>query len=319
MSLASRLANQRVVIAGDVMLDRFLFGRVERISPEAPVPVLRYEREELRLGGAANVAANVRALGGHPVLVGVVGGDEPGETLERELAAAGIATSIVRDRARPTTCKVRLATVRNQQVARVDYEDDRDIDKATFDAVLTAALASIAAAEGGTLVISDYRKGVITPLMFEALVDAARAAGLPVIADPKTPDPSRYRGATVITPNHHEAEAMSQSRIRTDDEARAAARLIAERTGAASVLITRGEHGMWLLDGSRGGRTETALPASAREVSDVTGAGDTVVAALALGLAAGLTMLESADLANRAAGIVVGKFGAATATVAELM
>lgn len=317
MSLAARLAGRRVIIVGDVMLDRFLFGRVDRISPEAPVPVLRFEREERRLGGAANVAANVRALGGHPVLIGVAGRDEWGAALRQELAAAGIESTIVDDAGRPTTCKVRLATSRNQQVARVDYESDTDIDEPCRDAMLSAARAALAG-DGGALIISDYLKGVVTAPLFDALTAAASEAGAAVVADPKTPDASRYRGATVITPNHHEAEAMAHRRIRTDGEAREAARAIRDRSGAASVLITRGEHGMWLLDGGSGTIVETALPASAREVSDVTGAGDTVVAALALGIAAGLTLLESATLANRAAGVVVGKFGAATATVAEV-
>lgn len=318
MNLAAQLKDRRVVIVGDIMLDRFLFGRVDRISPEAPVPVLRFEREERRLGGAANVAANVRSLGGQPVLVGVTGVDEWGAALRQDLRAAGIEASIIEDAGRPTTCKVRLATSRNQQVARVDYESDRDIDQPLAAAVLVAALAALSDTPAGALVISDYLKGVITAQMMASLVAGATKAGVPVIADPKTPDAARYRGATVITPNHHEAEAMALCRIRTDDEAREAARTIRERSGARSVLITRGEHGMWLLDGSGDKITEAALPASAREVSDVTGAGDTVVAALALGIAAGLTLLESADLANRAAGVVVGKFGAATATLDEL-
>ena len=277
MSLSARLKDRRVVIAGDVMLDRFLFGRVDRISPEAPVPVLRFEREERRLGGAANVAANVRALGGHPVLAGVVGADEWGALLRADLDAAGIESALVTDASRPTTCKVRLATSRNQQVARVDYESDDEIGPAERDALLHACTSAFTG--GGALVISDYLKGTITAPLYEALVAAARGASIPVIADPKTPDPARYRGATVVTPNHHEAEAMSRMRIRTDDDARAAA---------------------------------------AREVSDVTGAGDTVVAALALGLAGGLSLLDAADLANRAAAVVVGKFGAATATFAEI-
>lgn len=318
MSLATQLKDRRVVIVGDLMLDRFLFGRVDRISPEAPVPVLRFEREERRLGGAANVAANVRALGGQAVLIGVSGVDEWGAALRQDLRAAGIEASIIEDPSRPTTCKVRLATTRNQQVARVDYESDRDIDQPLAAAVLVAALAALSEAPGGALVISDYLKGVITAPMIASLVAGATKAGIAVIADPKTPDAARYRGATVITPNHHEAEAMALLRIRTDDEAREAARAIRDRSGAQSVLITRGEHGMWLLDGSGKQIVEAALPASAREVSDVTGAGDTVVAALALSIAAGLTLLESADLANRAAGVVVGKFGAATATLEEI-
>jgi len=315
-SLASRLSGRRVVIVGDVMLDRFLFGRVDRISPEAPVPVLKFEREERRLGGAANVAANVRALGGQPVLVGVVGQDEWGAALAQELEASGITHSLIVDATRPTTCKVRLATSRNQQVARVDYELDDDIGAADADALLAAADAALDGA--GALVVSDYLKGAVTAPLFLALAARARARSVPVVADPKTPDAARYRGATVITPNHHEAEAMTARRIRSDGDARDAARMIRDVSGAESVLITRGEHGMWLLDGTSGRIAERALTAAAREVADVTGAGDTVAAALALGLAGGLTLFEAADLANRAAGVVVGRFGAATVTAAEL-
>lgn len=317
MNLAALLKDRRVVIVGDIMLDRFLFGRVDRISPEAPVPVLRYEREERRLGGAANVAANVRALGGQPVLIGVAGVDEWGAALRQDLRAAGIEASIIEDAGRPTTCKVRLATSRNQQVARVDYESDREIDQPIAAAVMVAVLAALSDT-ARALVISDYLKGVVTAPLMASLVAGARKAGIPVIADPKTADAARYRGATVITPNHHEAEAMALRRIRTDDDAREAARIIRDRAGVESVLITRGEHGMWLLDGTDGKISETALTASAREVSDVTGAGDTVVAAIALGIAAGMTLPDAANLANRAAGVVVGKFGAATATLDEL-
>ena len=310
--LAARLSGRRVVIAGDVMVDRFLFGHVDRISPEAPVPVLRFEREERRLGGAANVAANVRALGGHPVLAGVIGGDEWGRLLREDLAAAGIDASLVVDSARPTTCKVRLATSRNQQVARIDYESDAEIDGAAADGVLDACRRALA--EAGALVISDYLKGAVTPRGFANLVAAARERNVPVVADPKTPDASRYRGATVITPNHHEAEAMARMRIRNDDDARRAARAIRDDAGGECVVMTRGEHGMWVL----GPEGERSLPAAAREVADVTGAGDTVVAALALGLASGLSLFEAADLANRAAAVVVGKFGSATASLAEI-
>jgi len=314
MTLADRLQGRRVLIAGDVMLDRFLFGRVDRISPEAPVPVLRFEREERRLGGAANVAANIRALGGHPVVAGIVGADEWGQVLRDELASGGIESTLITDAARPTTCKVRLATSRNQQVARLDYESDVEIDASHADALLRACCGAMAGTSA--VVISDYLKGAVTAAVLSKLVSEARARSIPVVADPKTPDPGRYRGATVITPNHHEAEAMARMRIRTDADAAAAARAIQQAAGVESVIITRGEHGMWLLDGSTA--RERALPATAREVSDVTGAGDTVVATLALGLAGGLSLFDAADLANRAAAIVVGKFGPATASLSEI-
>jgi D-beta-D-heptose 7-phosphate kinase/D-beta-D-heptose 1-phosphate adenosyltransferase len=316
MSLASRLKGRRVVIVGDVMLDRFLIGRVDRISPEAPVPVLRFERETRRLGGAANVAAHVRALGGHPVLVGVIGRDEWGAALTSELDAAGIEHALVVDTSRPTTCKVRLATSRNQQVARIDYENDADVDAVHADALLSSAGNALAGA--GAVIVSDYLKGAVSAPLFLALAEQARKAGVPIVADPKAADAAKYRGASVITPNHHEAETMTKGRIRSDADARDAARMIRGLAGAGSVLITRGDHGMWLLDGTQDALHERALPAAAREVSDVTGAGDTVAAALGLAIAGGLSLLDAADLANRAAGIVVGKFGAATASIDEL-
>ena len=187
--LAARLSGRRVVIAGDVMVDRFLFGRVDRISPEAPVPVLRFQREERRLGGAANVAANVRALGGHPVLAGIVGDDEWGRLLRADLAAAGIDAEMAVDASRPTTCKVRLATSRNQQVARLDYESDAEIAGAQASALIETCRRALAGA--GALVISDYLKGAVTRQVFAGLVAAARERNVPVVADPKTPDASR--------------------------------------------------------------------------------------------------------------------------------
>ncbi len=315
-SLVSRLAGRRVAVIGDVMLDHFLIGQVERISPEAPVPVVRFARDEFRLGGAANVAHNVAALGGRPALAGVVGADPAADELRRALERAGLpAGGLVVDSSRPTTRKVRVVTSRNQQVARVDYERDDDVSGATLDALLK----QVAAAAHGTqaIVLSDYRKGVVSTAVIEAAVRSAKAAGVPLLIDPKVPQAERYRGATLLTPNHHEAEVMTQAPIRTPDDARAAARRIADRTGA-SVLITWGEHGMWVLDRSGGTAIETAIPAAAREVADVTGAGDTVIAVLALALAAGLPLVDAARLATLAAGLVVARFGPATVTSDEL-
>jgi D-beta-D-heptose 7-phosphate kinase/D-beta-D-heptose 1-phosphate adenosyltransferase len=315
-SLVSRFAGRRVAVIGDVMLDHFLVGRVSRISPEAPVPVVRFEREEYRLGGAANVAHNIAALGGVPGLAGVIGADPAADDLRRALGRARIgAADLVADDRRPTTRKVRIVTERNQQVARVDYEGDADVSGATLDALLRHVGA--AAHQAGAVVLSDYRKGVVCPGVIEAAVRSARASGAPLIVDPKVPQAERYRGATILTPNHHEAELMTQMAIRSPDDVRQAARALADRTGA-SILITWGEHGMWVLDRSPGTPAEAAIAASAREVADVTGAGDTVVAVVALAVAAGAGLVDAARLATLAAGLVVARFGPATVTAAEL-
>jgi D-beta-D-heptose 7-phosphate kinase/D-beta-D-heptose 1-phosphate adenosyltransferase len=312
----SDLAGHHIALAGDVMLDHFLFGRVDRISPEAPVPIVRFEREEYRLGGAANVAHNLTALGGHADLVGIVGRDAAATRLCEALRAAGIDPGgLIDDPTRPTTCKQRLVTSRNQQVARIDYEADAEPSPEVAERLRSKLNGAIERARA--LVISDYRKGVVTPALLSAAFDAARRAGIPALVDPKVMQPDWYRGATLMTPNHHEAALMTQSPVRTDDEARQAARALHERTGA-SILITRGDAGMWIFDAASPTAVERSLPAAAREVADVTGAGDTVIAVLALGLAAGATLADAAELANVAAGLVVARFGAVAVTAADL-
>jgi D-beta-D-heptose 7-phosphate kinase/D-beta-D-heptose 1-phosphate adenosyltransferase len=208
-----------------------------------------------------------------------------------------------------------VVTTRNQQVVRIDHEQDADATGAALDALVR--VVDDAAGHCGALVLSDYRKGVVSVAVIEAAVTAASTRGIPLLVDPKVPLAERYRGVTLITPNHHEAELMTQMRIRSDADARDAARVLHDRTGA-NVLITRGEHGMWVLDARTGSRDEAALPAVAREVADVTGAGDTVIAILALALAAGMALVDAARLANLAAGLVVGRFGSATVTPQEL-
>jgi D-beta-D-heptose 7-phosphate kinase/D-beta-D-heptose 1-phosphate adenosyltransferase len=312
-NLVQRLAGRSVLIVGDVMLDHFVIGRVDRISPEAPVPVVRFEHEEFRLGGAANVAHNIAALGGRPELVGVIGNDGEAERLMRELGQLSIGGGgIVRAAGRCTTRKLRVVTNRNQQVARIDYENDQEVS-GTLEAELIRRVEELASTVEAVLV-SDYLKGVVSRGVAAAAIRAARGAGIPVLIDPKVPHVDYYTGATLITPNHHEAEAVAHMRIRSADEAREAARRFRERAGCDSVLLTRGEHGMWLHtpDG------DTALDAEAREVSDVTGAGDTVIAAIALGLAARGSLRDAARLANRAAGLAVARFGPVAITAEEL-
>ncbi len=313
-SIADGFAGARVLVFGDVMLDQFLIGRVTRISPEAPVPIVQFGREEHRIGGAANVAHNIVALGGRADLVGLVGRDTAAASLGRALEAASIGTrGLVEDPSRPTTTKVRVVTDRHQQVARVDYERDDEAGGEVEAALVRSATALTPGA--GAIVVSDYLKGAVTRGVVEALARLARDAGLPLLVDPKIPHIDYYAGATLVTPNHHEAEVATHSRIRSDEEARTAARAFRDRARARGVLVTRGEAGMWLLDEG----AEGALAATAREVADVTGAGDTVIATLALALAAGATTAEAACLANHAAGVVVGKFGPATTTVAEIL
>lgn len=312
--LLTAMARTRVLVVGDVMLDQFIVGHVSRISPEAPVPVVAFDRDEYRAGGAANVALNVRGLGAAVDLVGVVGPDAAAERLREQLQAAGVsATGLVTETERRTTTKVRIVTTRNQQVARVDYESDAGVTGAIEHALIDQVGSRVADARA--IVVSDYLKGVVTRRLMAALIAAGHEHRIPVLVDPKIPHLDYYAGATLVTPNHHEAETATHVRIRTEQDAQKAAALFRDRARCDGVLITRGEHGMWLShDGVEG-----HLPAAAREVSDVTGAGDTVVATLALALASGGTATEAAQLANEAAGVAVGKFGPSTVSPEELM
>ena len=312
-ALLDRFAGRTVLVVGDLMLDQFVYGRVDRISPEAPVPVVQFEREEYRLGGAANVAHNLAALGGRVRIVGLVGPDSDAERLRSELTRLAVDTrGLVTDPDRCTTRKLRVVTTRNQQVARIDYERDSEIAGELEQAAIGRIRDLASAADA--ILVSDYLKGFVSHGVARACIEVGRRRSTPVLVDPKVPHIDYYEGATLVTPNHHEAEAVTHMRIRSTEEARLAARRFRDRAKCESVLITRGEQGMWLL----GPDGETALPAEAREVSDVTGAGDTVISALALGLAAGAPLTDAARLANRAAGIVVGRFGPATVTPKEL-
>jgi D-beta-D-heptose 7-phosphate kinase/D-beta-D-heptose 1-phosphate adenosyltransferase len=302
-----------VLVIGDAMVDKFIMGRVSRISPEAPVPVVAFDHDLHRMGGAANVASNVVALGGQATIVAVTGRDEAAATLTEACREAGIAPSLVSDASRGTTTKVRVVTERNQQVARIDYEVDDEI----AGEIESRVIAEIEkhAPRAAAIVVSDYQKGCVTRQVVQKALAAAAGRGVSLLVDPKIPHLSYYKGASVVTPNHHEAEAATGVRVRSEDDARRAARLFRERAGCRDVVMTRGDQGIWLLSD----RVEGHLPATAREVTDVTGAGDTVVATLALALAAGATLGEAARLSNEAAGIVVGKFGPATVSVPELL
>ncbi len=310
----ARFAGRRLLVLGDLMLDRYLWGRVDRISPEAPVPVVEIERETLALGGAGNVAANLQALGAMPMLLGVVGEDEDGARLLETLAARGVETAgIVRDRTRPTTVKTRIIA-HAQQVVRADREVRNDLAGAALDALLARLESEIAACEG--MVVSDYGKGVINPGTLEHGLGAARKRRLTVSVDPKESHIDAYRGVSILTPNQHEAGYMQGRRIVDEASLQEVGWGLQKRLDADAVLVTRGPEGMSLFE--RGGR-HTDLPTVAREVYDVTGAGDTVVGVVALALAAGADYPTASHIANHAAGLVIREVGTTSCTPAQLL
>lgn len=317
-AILERLGGANVLCVGDLMLDRFVEGKVERISPEAPIPVLSVQRERPALGGAANVARNLSALGAKCTLVGAVGDDPAAEELAGMLAdLPGVTDASVTAPDRPTAVKTRYIAGR-AQLLRTDRERTGPFPDETAAALRNAALEALPGV--GTLILSDYGKGVLSDALITALIDAARAAGVPVIVDPKGRDFSRYRGADLVTPNRAELTLASGMSAEGDAAVIAACRHLTDTCGLGGVLATRSEEGMTLYRHPADG-TESAihLPARAREVFDVAGAGDTVVAALAAGLAAGLDARDAAALANRAAGIVVAKAGTAVAYPGEIL
>jgi len=307
------MRGRRVLVVGDVMLDEFLWGRVSRISPEAPVPVVEVTRQSFHLGGAGNVAANVRSLGGDAALVGLVGRDAAGEHVKQALLAAGVVPRLVSAKDRPTTLKTRIVA-HSQQLVRADREESRDAVGAEAEAIRETLRAELAGCD--VLVISDYQKGVVTAPLLRALLPLARRRGLPVLVDPKVRHFGLYRGVTLVTPNQLETEQATGIRLREDGDLGRAARRILSLLSCRAALVTRGEQGMSLF---ARGQPPLHVRATAREVFDVTGAGDTVIATLALALAAGATLAEAAFLANAAAGVVVGKVGTAQASADEVL
>ncbi len=295
-----------VLVVGDVMLDRYWHGATSRISPEAPVPVVRVEQHEDRPGGAANVALNIAALGAQALLVGVTGRDEAADSLANSLKAAGVDARFQRIDSQPTIVKLRVMS-RHQQLLRVDFEEPFRTDAAALAVDVESLLAKVK-----VLVLSDYGKGALQN--HQVLIQAARARNIPVLADPKGKDFAIYRGASLITPNLSEFETIV---YRCADEAELVAKgqALMSELDLGALLVTRGEHGMTLL---RHGQPAMHLPARAREVFDVTGAGDTVISTLAAALAAGEELPSAVGLANLAAGIVVGKLGTAAISAPEL-
>ncbi len=298
------LSGRRVLVLGDLMLDQYLWGETDRISPEAPVPVVEARDETQRLGGAANVAQNIRSLGGEPVLVGVVGADIHGRELLHLLEDLGITpTGVVVRSDRRTTAKTRILA-RRQQMLRIDREDRSELSEVIEDEVISRVRAELASCDA--CVISDYGKGVITGGILEKVLPAAREVGLPVCVDPKEDHFFRYLGVATITPNQLEASVAFGRKIRDRSTLLQAGKALLDRLDSDSVLITRGSEGMVLF---RPREAPLSFPAVAREVFDVTGAGDTVVATFATALAAGASLPEATAISNYAAGLVVQEVG----------
>ncbi|WP_417068881.1 D-glycero-beta-D-manno-heptose-7-phosphate kinase [Niveibacterium terrae] len=301
-----KISTARVGVVGDIMLDRYWFGDVSRVSPEAPVPVVHVQKHEDRLGGAANVARNVASLGARAAIMGVVGNDEAARSVRELIGEGGIADHLIEDSSVPTTIKLRVLG-RQQQLIRVDFEEKPSHE------VLSAALADFGRllVDSEVLVLSDYGKGGLAHI--GAMISAAREANKAVIIDPKGSDYARYRGATVLTPNRAELKEVVGA-WKSEEDLQKKAEELRRDLDLDALLLTRSEEGMTLF--SSNGRQD--YPAQAKEVFDVSGAGDTVVATLASLMAAGLPLGEAVPWANRAGGIVVGKLGTATVNHQEL-
>lgn len=311
-SLISRFSHLRILVLGDFMVDQFIWGRVDRISPEAPVPVVDVDHETFSLGGAGNVVMNVRALGAHVIPLGVIGLDLMGEKAAELLGERGITSAYLLKSRRPTTLKTRIVA-HQQQVARVDREQRALIDQELESALAAEFLKLLDQVD--CVIVSDYAKGAITPDLLKQVLPEAKRKGKLVCLDPKIRYFPSYTPVSVITPNQSEAGSILGYPIASEDDLREAGRRILQMIECQALLITRGDKGMALFsDGQM-----TLVPTRAREVYDVTGAGDTVIAILGLALAAGASMLDAVQLANHAAGIVVGKLGTATISPSELL
>jgi len=315
-ALAARIADlqtAKVVCVGDVMLDRFVYGDVSRVSPEAPIPVCRVTNETAMLGGAGNVVRNLVSVGAAVTFVSVTGDDDIARDVDLLLRdLAGVTPNLIREKDRPTTSKIRYVAG-GQQLLRADREVTTPIADDVADAVFRAAESALE--DAGVLIVSDYGKGTITDSLVARLIEAASAAGKPVIVDPKSRDFTRYAGASLITPNLKELGEAADGELSSEDGIVDAARGLLSHAGIGSMLVTRGAQGMSLVTAAGADH----FPSRAREVFDVSGAGDTVLALLAAGIAAGVPTLEAAQLANVAAGVVVGKTGTAVVYADDLL
>ena len=309
----SRAPDARILVIGDVMLDEFVFGAVQRISPEAPVPIVEITGRRFAAGGAANVAANVAALGAVTALGGVTGDDDAGENFRRLIESIRMdSCAVLRDASRPTICKTRIVAA-GQQIVRIDHESREPLSETIESRLIAAAVAELGNA--GACVISDYGKGVVSARMVAAVVAAGKARQVPILVDPKGHDYRKYAGVTLVTPNLKEAELAAARPIANSHDMILAAERIMDAADCPALLITQGALGMTLF---RRGHRPVRSSALAHQVFDVTGAGDTVVAMLALGLATGLPVEDAMLLANIAAGIVVEKPGTATVSLDEM-
>jgi rfaE bifunctional protein kinase chain/domain len=300
--------NRRVIVLGDLMLDKYIWGSVSRISPEAPVPVVEVQRSTTALGGAGNVAHNLQALKAAPLLVGVVGDDEEGLWIKKNVPDG---RGIMLDPDRPTTVKTRIIA-QHQQVVRVDQEKKQAVPRSMEDRMVRFIMKEKAAG----IIISDYNKGIVTRSMMARVLAHAASARVPVFVDPKVENFSLFSPVTFISPNHHEAERVVGHSCRTEAEVEQAGREIMDMISCLYLILKRGEQGMSIFER---GRKPVHIPTIAREVFDVTGAGDTVIATAALAVLGGMSIKEAAVLANAAAGVVVGKIGTAVCAPDELL
>jgi D-beta-D-heptose 7-phosphate kinase/D-beta-D-heptose 1-phosphate adenosyltransferase len=313
MELLDQFSRVRIMVVGDVMLDRYWWGKVTRISPEAPVPVVRMERGTLAAGGAANVAANIAGLGATPILLGAIGDDSESLLVPEVLSQANVSAGhLLTVRQRPTTVKTRIIA-HNQQVARIDQESDAPFPSDAESALLEKF--STLVADCSAVVVSDYAKGLLTERVLSEIISVSNERGLPILIDPKGKDYGKYRGATLMTPNRREAADACGLEENTQRMVDVAGDRLLSEIDLGSVLITQGEDGMTLF---RKGAPPYHLETLAREVYDVTGAGDTVIAALAVAVASGADLETAADIANTAAGLVVEQVGTTAITIGNL-
>jgi len=312
--LLRRLQQRPILIIGDLMLDRYIWGRVSRMSPEAPVPVVEVEREAASLGGAANVAANVLELGARPIVIGLTGADDAGDALRMLMHERGLPVNgLITDPDRPTTVKTRIIA-HQQHIVRADRESRRPADTQIAEELYRTAVDTLSVVDA--VILQDYNKGVLSAAVVARILPSLLAANVPVTVDPKFERFFDYRGVTVFKPNLREVEMALSTHLEDEGSVEAAARVLQERLAVANVLITRGEHGMTLLEANG---EVSHVGARARHVYDVSGAGDTVIATLTAMLAAGAGIREATTLANHAAGVVVGEVGAIPITARDLL
>jgi D-beta-D-heptose 7-phosphate kinase/D-beta-D-heptose 1-phosphate adenosyltransferase len=316
LKIISDFKKSGVLVVGDVMVDHFIWGKVSRISPEAPVPVVDVQKDSVMLGGCANVLNTIYAMGGRVFVAGVIGDDEIGKGLVKQLKERQIDTAgIIIEKGRPTTLKTRIVA-HGQQMVRFDHESKKPIPKSSCDRIL--AYVRSLRDQIGAIVISDYSKGVVSRELIDGIKRIVEDSNIFLCVDPKQSDFSIYSGVHVITPNHHEAQRAAGLEIVSSDDLLNLGKTLLAKYDFQALLVTRGEEGMSLFEKGRS-ISHTFFPAQAKEVYDVTGAGDTVIGVLALALAAKASFKEATSLANHAAGIVVGKIGTSTVSQEELI